>query len=141
MSNPNDFDLSKLEGWRIAVIGVLVLFTIYVFYVYFTKSSTTEMYCNQSGQCGNRVIIMWSASWCPYCQSMKPIFQQVMNDLSSTGIQFSIKEDDPNRPNYVNSFPTIMMYDSGKMMKYTGLQNYQQLMLWCQSISQTEYQN
>jgi thiol-disulfide isomerase/thioredoxin len=131
--------MSKNTEYLISAV-VLIIVIVFIYYEYMNYK-TLERYCNMDGECGDRTIIYWSASWCPACAIFKPTWDQVVADLSNTGINFVSKVDDPNIPAYVSTFPTIIMYSNGKINRYNGLRNYDQLKLWCQSISQTIYQN
>jgi thioredoxin 1 len=68
---------------------------------------------------GKTVLIEFFASWCPHCQRMMPIVQQIRELLDGkVGVfQFDIDEyKELAEENKVESIPTFIVYRDGKEM-------------------------
>ncbi len=68
---------------------------------------------------GKTVLIEFFASWCPHCQRMMPIVQQIRELLEGkVGVyQFDIDEyKELAEENRVESIPTFIVYKDGKEM-------------------------
>lgn len=68
---------------------------------------------------GKTVLIEFFASWCPHCQRMMPIVQQIRELLEGkVGVyQFDIDEyKELAEENWVESIPTFIVYKDGKEM-------------------------
>jgi len=77
------------------------------------------------------VISLHYTDWCGACKQMKPVWEQLKYDLKAEGsyenIIFIENDEDKKRTPGVTGYPTIMKYMGGKMRKYDGRANYQQL--------------
>lgn len=72
------------------------------------------------------VIVDFWAEWCPPCKKMKPIFEQLAEELAGQYILVSINADKCPKTlkNYgIQSLPTFMIISSTKLLgKFTGYQ-------------------
>lgn len=70
------------------------------------------------------VLVEFYASWCPHCQKMMPIVEQVkeLMDGQVPVYQFDIDENrDLAELEGVESIPTFLLYRDGKLVwNYTG---------------------
>ncbi len=83
---------------------------------------------------GQIIVVYHYTNWCRYCKEMSPVFDQVSNDLASAGVFGGVtmmKNDEEKKPTAgINSFPTIIRYQAGKMRRYTGRARYNDLREW-----------
>lgn len=78
------------------------------------------------------VLIEFFASWCPHCQRMMPIVEQVKELLNGQAevFQYDIdKEPEAANEARVESIPTFIIYDNAKeVWRHTGEMPAQQLL-------------
>lgn len=63
------------------------------------------------------VLVEFYASWCPHCQKMMPVVEQVKEllDGSANVVQLDIDENqDASKANSVDTIPTFIIYKDGK---------------------------
>lgn len=63
------------------------------------------------------VLVEFYASWCPHCQRMMPIVEQIKNTLKGKAdvYQFDIDENSElAESNSVENIPTFIIYHDGK---------------------------
>ncbi len=83
---------------------------------------------------GQIIVVYHYAPWCRYCKEMSPVFDLIADDLKSAGVFTGvtlIKNDEEKKPTAgINSYPTIIRYQAGKMRRYTGRARYNDLREW-----------
>lgn len=89
------------------------------------KTFTKEQYG------ANAIVVgLHYVDWCGYCKRMKPVWDKLKNDLSTTEYSgvVMIENDEEAKPTPgVDSYPTIYKMRNGKMQKYKGRADYSQL--------------
>ena len=81
----------------------------------------------------NIVVGFHYTNWCGYCQLMKPVWEQVKQNLSCgdySGIILLENDETKNPTPGVDSYPTIIRYQNGSARKYKGHADYQELRTW-----------
>lgn len=70
------------------------------------------------------LLVEFYATWCPHCQKMMPIVEDIKTLLADNlkVLQFDIdKNEELADQMKVNSLPTFLLYDNGKeVMRETG---------------------
>jgi len=65
------------------------------------------------------VIVKVSATWCPPCQKLKPLFEQVAQTFQGQ-CTFCSMDYDKNvafaEKNHIDTIPTFMIYNQGKLL-------------------------
>jgi len=68
-----------------------------------------------------KVVTLHYTNWCPHCQTLKPHWQRVKNDLQGLGIAFQEVDEDVAHTPGLPGVPTITMYDvDGFRYMYDG---------------------
>ena len=73
---------------------------------------------------GEKILIMFYADWCPFCQKFKPVFESAISkDLKhskSNYRMYGAKVDDDDNPLWdkfsINAIPTIIAFDNGRVV-------------------------
>lgn len=70
------------------------------------------------------VLVEFYASWCPHCQRMMPIVEQVKQLLAGTAEVYQFEIDENKQlasEERVESIPTFIVYENGKeKWRHTG---------------------
>jgi thiol-disulfide isomerase/thioredoxin len=85
---------------------------------------------NKTNSNQNEIVIgLHYTDWCGYCKLMKPVWQQVKNDLAKTHPNVVMVENDEqaNPTRGISAYPTIVKFRGGKGRTYKGRADYQQL--------------
>ena len=67
-------------------------------------------------QAGDRVVVLFYASWCPFCARFLPIFQRHAGMVE--GMHFVLAQDDAEMlaPRYdVKVYPTVLLFEKGAL--------------------------
>ena len=69
---------------------------------------------------GKKILVMFYADWCPFCQKFKPIFESVaMTSSNKVNLCASMINDDDN-PLWdrfsINTVPTIIAFDGNNII-------------------------
>lgn len=90
----------------------------------------------------NRLIVLFYASWCPYCRSFVPVFKRLVTPTVGTVVHVLLDDyDNPLWDDYsIEAVPTVIFFENGKIMRRldgrfgVGL-NEKQLRSWLQEFS------
>ena len=83
---------------------------------------------------GEKVLVMFYADWCPFCQRFRPIFESAAKSESTTSFKmYGAKVNDDNNPLWdrfsINAVPSVIAFDKGNIISRrdaklgTGLNN------------------
>jgi thiol-disulfide isomerase/thioredoxin len=91
-------------------------------------------------------IVMVQGDYCGYCTRLKPLYQQIANELSNQGIEFATIQIDGTQPGeqifqgdaltYIlrqplQGVPLLLKYYQGQPVdQYSGDQSYESLTKW-----------
>ncbi|MFZ0513527.1 MAG: thioredoxin family protein [Candidatus Nitrosopolaris sp.] len=68
---------------------------------------------------GKKVLVMFYADWCPFCQRFRPIFESTAKSESSFKM-YGAKVNDDNNPLWdrfsINTVPSIIAFDKGNII-------------------------
>ena len=90
-----------------------------------------------------RVLVLFYASWCGYCQRFVPTFEQETANFGSAKVMHVLLDDydNPLWDDYdIGAVPTVILFEDGKVCSRLdgrfgrGL-NDQQLVLWLQNLT------
>lgn len=70
---------------------------------------------------GEKVLVMFYADWCPFCQRFRPIFESATKSKSTTSLKmYGAKLNDDDNPLWerfsINAVPTIIAFDKGNII-------------------------
>ncbi|MDQ6864322.1 MAG: thioredoxin family protein [Thermoproteota archaeon] len=72
---------------------------------------------------GGKVLVMFYADWCPFCQRFKPLFESVAAKSSSNATNYKMygakvnADDNPLWDRFsINAVPTIIAFDKGNII-------------------------
>jgi thioredoxin 1 len=70
---------------------------------------------------GDKVIVMFYADWCPFCQRFIPVFESATKSKSATSLRtYAAKLNDDDNPLWerfsINAVPTIIVFDKGNIV-------------------------
>lgn len=89
------------------------------------KTFTKEKYGD------NAIVVgLHYTDWCGYCKQMKPVWFQLKKELENgefSGVVMIENNEEVKRTAGVNSYPTIYKMRNGKMIRYKGRADYNQL--------------
>jgi thiol-disulfide isomerase/thioredoxin len=78
-----------------------------------------------------RAVTLHYTDWCPACQRMKPVWEQVKAAASGSGVRFAEVDEDQAKTPGVTGYPTIrMVLESGRTVEYTGGADFERLRSW-----------
>ena len=106
---------------------------------FFTKDGNVkECRVEELIEIPDMIIVMFFAPWCGFCQSMKPIYQQVSNEMRGNRKLYAVNcEQYPEyKSSYnINGFPTIIVLNKGMQTSdkhdiYDGEQDADVLEKW-----------
>jgi thiol-disulfide isomerase/thioredoxin len=117
-----------------AVIGVLVLSAILlILLTVFGVGHLKQGFANPVGITNDRgTFTMYYADWCPHCQTVKPIFKELMGSsgvLTVKGQPITLemieeKEIDKSKAPPIKGYPTFLYSDSArKTIEFDGPRN------------------
>jgi thioredoxin 1 len=69
----------------------------------------------------DKVIVMFYADWCPFCQRFTPVFESATKSKSASSLKmFAAKLNDDDNPLWerfsINAVPTLIAFDKGKIV-------------------------
>ena len=135
--NPLPFPLEYL------FIGIVLLVAIGIFFMYLIESKKQyEKFMNSKPQ-----FLMFFTNWCGHSRKMKPIFNEVKNELVTVDkiknekkmlkeiVDFKMvncENDDTRMCNLfkIKYLPTLILIKNGKKIKYTGGPELEKLYLF-----------
>jgi thioredoxin-like negative regulator of GroEL len=89
-------------------------------------------------------VIDFYASWCPHCQKLNPVWDQLTSELGADKVVIGKIEmethTDVKKQFGIHRFPTIMYFEAGKPMaydenrRYTGQRDVDHLKQWIQNL-------
>lgn len=70
---------------------------------------------------GDKVLVMFYADWCPFCQKFRPAFESGTKSNSVASFKmYAAKLNDDDNPLWerfsINAVPTIIAFDKGKIV-------------------------
>jgi thioredoxin 1 len=70
---------------------------------------------------GEKVLVMFYADWCPFCQRFRPIFESAAKSESTTSFKmYGAKVNDDNNPLWdrfsINAVPSVIAFDKGNII-------------------------
>ena len=106
------------------VLGIVIVLFYYVF-VY--KENIKELFKKDTE------FIMYYADWCPHCQTAKPYFKQLKDELNGnmingekviiTMVDADAEKDKVEKAG-VGGFPTFHLVKNGTVIKFDGERDY-----------------
>ena len=112
-------------------------------YINTTQTTTTKDNSNNAVVAEN-VFVEFYAPWCPFCQKLEPIWNDLPSELRKYGNETTIarmnvdKYTEYARAYGVSGFPTLMLFESGKPVgAKTGLIDMQTALKYA-GVSQTK---
>ncbi len=87
------------------------------------KTNDVQMFINQH----ERVVVMFTLTYCPYCRYLQPLFDQLEKKISGS-VHFKTIVIDNKKDFYKNAFnfktaPMVIYYKNGKEQKRHGSDN------------------
>lgn len=88
-------------------------------------------------------VIDFYASWCPHCQKLNPVWDQLTAELGDKVVVGKVEMEthtDVKKQFGIHRFPTIMYFEAGKPMaydenrRYTGQRDVDHLKQWIQNL-------
>ena len=76
------------------------------------------------------IIIKCSATWCPPCKAMKPLYEQLAQELQEKIMFFELDTDqfDDTRKLNIRGIPVFILYRNGKeISRIVGARTYKEL--------------
>ena len=74
---------------------------------------------------GNKTIVLFYASWCPYCTNFKPTFESFKIDNAN---KFGALIDEDENPLWdrfnIKLVPTVIVFENGKIIARRDAKNY-----------------
>ena len=69
----------------------------------------------------NKVLMMFYADWCPFCQKFKPMFESLPDSKSNAKYRaYGAKLNDDDNPLWdrfsINSVPTLIAFDEARLV-------------------------
>lgn len=58
-------------------------------------------------------------TWCGYCKKMRPIWDEIKAEMSSSAFFIEVDEDVAHTPS-ITSYPTVVAHINGEQVKYSG---------------------
>ncbi len=112
----------------------LLVVCIIILIVYLSKSAEglTGLGGGEGSDINDRRRVYFHyTNWCPYCRTMKPVWEMVRENLATTGIEFTAVNEEIAKTPYITAYPTIIMLtEKGKRVKYPGAPDYGKLRQW-----------
>ena len=69
---------------------------------------------------GNKVLVMFYADWCPFCQRFRPVFESATKSESASLKTYAMKLNDDDNPLWerfsINAVPTIIAFVKGNIV-------------------------
>lgn len=70
---------------------------------------------------GDKVLVMFYADWCPFCQRFRPLFESATKSNSAASLKmYAAKLNDDDNPLWerfsINAVPTIIAFDKGNIV-------------------------
>lgn len=70
---------------------------------------------------GDKVLVMFYADWCPFCQRFRPVFESATKSESAANLKmYASKLNDDDNPLWerfsINAVPTIIAFDKGNIV-------------------------
>ncbi|WP_297442086.1 thioredoxin family protein [Sulfurimonas sp.] len=118
------------------VIILIITFTIWKLYLQDISQQAKDDIAK-----GNKVVLLFSAKWCPTCTKEKPIFEKVKKEFP--GIHFYDVTTDMNKVQQklafrfykIHGIPTFVMYKNAKEVKrFSGLKSEEELKEYFSSL-------
>ena len=108
------------------IAAFLVIIIICTLLVVFYLAKKTETLVNATRQ-----VTLYYNDHCPHCTNMKPVWANVKNALSGSGIIFREINVDKNPTPGIDGVPTILMIDTnGKAYQYSSGPDFNKLRNW-----------
>ncbi|CDK30587.1 thioredoxin family protein [Candidatus Babela massiliensis] len=79
-----------------------------------TTSAVVQQFCQDA--LSGKSVIKFYATWCPPCQRLKPIIEEVSNDYANSVKFFEVNIDEANhlaQKYNVRSLPTVVFLENG----------------------------
>jgi len=116
--------------WIVLLVAALILISF--FYQKEIKSYANSSYQYLTGTTaenfGSKTVTLHYTEWCSFCKKMKPVWQQVKNDLGGQ-VRFIEVDEDKNPTPGITGYPTIVKYD-GNYSRYSGEADARKLKQW-----------
>ena len=81
------------------------------------KNLTDENFKKEVKESGKISIIQFSATWCSPCRALKPIMEEISNEMSEVVFAKHNIDEQPNMPmKYgVRGIPTMLIFKNGEL--------------------------
>lgn len=83
-------------------------------------------------QSDGKVLVEFFATWCPHCQRMMPIIEEVAEKLAGEAVVYQVDIDqspDLAQKYAPNGFPTFVLFENGRQAEsLTGEQSEERLL-------------
>ncbi len=119
------------------IINIIILYIIYCCIYEKSCEKSCENYVSKTIDKKNKkAIILHFANWCGYCKQFKPTWENIKKYCKENGyLYYEIDHTDNDNPIISpkpvfnislieNSFPTLYLYNDGKLTKYEGEREY-----------------
>ncbi|CAO3598368.1 unnamed protein product [Absidia cylindrospora] len=83
-------------------------------------------------------FVKFYAPWCPHCQHLAPIWEQMAKELTNQIDVGEVNCDDHRdicRQNQIDGFPTLKLFANGQVYEYSGDRSLPQLMTFAKKMA------
>lgn len=100
------------------------------------KPLTDENFNQEVRENTDPIVIMFTGSWCPPCKRMKPVFEDMANQMQGN-IRFAemdiVQSEETANELGIRSVPSLVLFVDGMMREiHSGTMQKNELRLWIQ---------